>query len=437
MTCEHSWLQSLPVNWHLLPLKAVCGYRVSNVDKVPTDDELPVRLCNYSDVYNNEFITLNLSLMETTATQAEIERFHLDIDDVVITKDSEAWNDIGVPAVIAQTAPDLVCGYHLAMLRARPDRLNGRYLFRCLQARPIQFQFERSASGVTRYGLGLDAIGRLYLPVPPLPQQCAIADHLDRETARIDALIGAKERALTLLAEKRKALITRAVTRGLDPAVPLRDSGIPWLGQIPAHWEVRRLKYMASVNDETLGEDTDGDYEMQYIDIGSVDSLGNIGEPATFSFDHAPSRARRRVRDGDMIISCVRTYLQAIAPIQHPPANLIVSTGFAVVRPRAAHYAAAFSKFSLRDPRFIAEVEKRSVGVSYPAINPSDLADIGVTVPPLNEQWAIANHISLETAKLEALRTITERSITLLKERRAALIAATVTGQIAIPEVAA
>ena len=92
--------------------------------------------------------------------------------------------------------------------------------------------------------------------------------------------------------------------------------------------ERRRLKYAATINDEALGEETEPDYELQYVDIGNVDSSGTINEIATYPFRDAPSRARRRVRDGDVIISCVRTYLQAISPIQNPPENLIVSTGF-------------------------------------------------------------------------------------------------------------
>lgn len=114
-----------------------------------------------------------------------------------------------------------------------------------------------------------------------------------------------------------------------------------------------RLKYVASINDEALGEDVHPNYELQYIDIGNVDSSGIIHEIATHSFADAPSRARRRVRDGDVIISCVRTYLQAIAPILNPPDNLIVSTGFAVVRPRKGVFDAGFAKYALREPSFL------------------------------------------------------------------------------------
>lgn len=188
-----------------------------------------------------------------------------------------------------------------------------------------------------------------------------------------------------------------------------------------------RLKYVASINDEALGEDVDPDYELQYIDIGNVDSSGIIHEVATHSFADAPSRARRRVRDGDVIISCVRTYLQAIAPIRNPPDNLIVSTGFAVVRPHKGVFDAGFAKYALREPSFLAEVERRSVGVSYPAINASDLADIKVYLPPAPSQRAIANYLDREMARLGALVAAKERVLELLAEKRRALVTQAVT----------
>ncbi|MGH9324105.1 MAG: restriction endonuclease subunit S [Vicinamibacteria bacterium] len=189
----------------------------------------------------------------------------------------------------------------------------------------------------------------------------------------------------------------------------------------------KRLKYVATINDGALGEDTDADFEMQYVDIGNVDSAGTIGDLATHRFADAPSRARRRVRDGDVVISTVRTYLQAIAQIRQPPANLIVSTGFAVVRPLPGVFDAQYCKYALREPEFLAEVERRSVGVSYPQINASDLANIPVHLHTTTRQRAIADYLDRETARIDALIAAKERVLALLTEKRRALITRAVT----------
>ena len=189
----------------------------------------------------------------------------------------------------------------------------------------------------------------------------------------------------------------------------------------------RKLKYLASINDDALGEDTDADFEMSYIDIGNVDSSGRISELASYRFEDAPSRARRLVRDGDVIISTVRTYLQAITQIHEPPDNLVVSTGFAVVRPIRDRFDARYCRFALREPAFLAEVEKRSVGVNYPAINATDLADIPISVHPLSKQRTIADYLERETTRLDALVAEKERLLTLLAEKRQALITRAVT----------
>ena len=195
----------------------------------------------------------------------------------------------------------------------------------------------------------------------------------------------------------------------------------------PPQFEQRRLKYAATINDEALSDETAPDFELEYVDIGNVDSSGQIQQTAAYRFELAPSRARRKVRDGDVIISTVRTYLQAIAPIQAPPSNLIVSTGFAVVRPAPEKLSPHFCKFALREPEFLAEVERRSVGVSYPAINASDLGDISIPLPPLPQQQAIADYLDRETARLDSLVTEKVRLLDLLAEKRRALITHAVT----------
>lgn len=187
------------------------------------------------------------------------------------------------------------------------------------------------------------------------------------------------------------------------------------------------LKRAATINDEALSESTAPNFDLNYVDIGNVDSNGHIHDIVAYQFANAPSRARRIVRHGDVIISTVRTYLQAIASIDEPPDNLIVSTGFAVVRPVADVLDTNFCKYALREAQFIHEVINRSAGVSYPAISASDLGDIPIFLPPLATQRAIAAYLDRETAKIDAMIDAKQRLRELLKEKRRALITHAVT----------
>ncbi|HEX9784143.1 MAG TPA: GIY-YIG nuclease family protein, partial [Opitutaceae bacterium] len=242
------WLGDVPEHWEVKRLKTSATYWVSNVDKVPSDDEEPVRLCNYTDVYYHDHIRPDMGLMETTATSEEIRRFGLRVDDVVITKDSEEWSDIAVPALVVETAPDLVCGYHLATIRSAPEKLLGSFLLRTFQACAVNQQFQVAATGVTRYGLPKSAIGEAWLPIPKPDEQRAIADFLDRETSRLDQLIAKKRELIERLKEKRTALISRTVTRGL-PADAAANAGLPVNPPLPAPSPGRFFVYAIECSD--------------------------------------------------------------------------------------------------------------------------------------------------------------------------------------------
>ena len=215
------------------------------------------------------------------------------------------------------------------------------------------------------------------------------------------------------------------LTEKFRPYPDCKPSGVEWLGEVPAHWEVRRLKYLATVNDEALPDTTDPDMEITYVDIGNVDSIAGITGTEDLVFEDAPSRARRIVRQGDVIVSTVRTYLKAIARIEPTDANLIVSTGFAVIRPRDLD--SGFAAYALSSPYFVDRVVAHSVGVSYPAINASELACLDIAFPPVLEQQAIATFLDRETARIDALVAKNERLIELVQEKRTALITRAVT----------
>ena len=429
-----AWVDQLPDNWEAKPLRSAADYIVSNVDKVPDDDEIPVRLCNYTDVYHNELITPALDFMHATASEAEIAKFGLAVDDVIINMDSESWDDIGVPALVRETAGDLVCGYHLALLRPLKHKMDGAFLFRCLQAKPVRVQLELAANGVTRFGIPKSEIGTMTLPVPPLHQQHAIADYLDRETARLDALVAAKERVLALLAEKRRALIIRAVTRGLDPSAPLRDSGVPWLGEIPAHWEAVALRFLV---DLTIGGTPDtGNPEYWDGEIPWVSPKDMKQEEITDTKDHVSEMALsestlRLIEPGAVLIVVRGMILNHSFPVALNRRQVTINQDMKALRCRQGltpHY--------LRD--FFRGFEDHTVSLAdfstheTRKLDTEVLGRLEIPLPPLSEQQQIKIYIDEATSRLDSLHSATRSSMDLLKERRAALIAASVTGRIDI-----
>jgi type I restriction enzyme, S subunit len=175
------------------------------------------------------------------------------------------------------------------------------------------------------------------------------------------------------------------------------------------------LKRVASVNDDSLPEDCDPLFSFRYVDISAVGDGRLVSEPETLAFSDAPSRARRLVHSGDTLVSTVRTYLRAVCPVDEELSDAVVSTGFAVVRAR--HIDPRYLSWVLRSSAFIEEVVNRSTGVSYPAINPTDLMSIQIPRPKLDEQLAIADFLDAETARLDSLEHLARRRYALAKER--------------------
>ena len=439
-----NWIETLPESWEARPLRTVSDYAVSNVDKITADNEVPVRLCNYSDVYHNESITLETDFMRATATTDEIEKFGLEVGDVVITKDSESWNDIGVPALVKETASDLLCGYHLALLRPHRNQLTGAFLLRCLQANQIRIQLELAANGVTRFGLPKSSIGALVLPIPPLSQQRAITDYLDRETTRVDRLIAEKERILQLLAERRRTLITRAVTRGLHPGTPTRDSGVPGLGPIPVHWRTVRFRFLTASIEQGWSPPTENRApstgEWGVLKLNAV-SQGRFDDTAAKALQPGLTpRTHLMVHPGDFLVTRSNTPLLVgdVCFVESTRPRLMLSDLIYRLNLRLDMIDGRFLAYFLTLPigRSQIEIDARGTSASMVKISQEHIKDWWIPVPPKPELQAIVTYLASETTKIDTARTATDRTISLLKERRAAIIAATVAGQIEVWSVA-
>ena len=411
------WLGKIPAHWVVTRLKSFATVQLSNVDKKSTEGQDAVQLCNYVDVYYNERIDDRVDFMSATATSEQVRRFSLQSGDVLITKDSETWTDIAVPAVVSEDLPGVLCGYHLAHIRPG-QHCNGGYLSRLIAAIGPRDQYHISANGITRFGLTGDSVRAGVFAIPPVPEQCAIAAFLDRETAKIDALVAKKERLIELLQEKRSALISQAVTKGLDPDVSMKDSGVEWMGGVPAHWEVKRLRMLANIatgGRDTVDQREDGQYPL-FVRSQTVERID------TWSFD---GEAILTAGDG-VGVAKVFHYVNGKFDFHQ---RVYRFSNFRLVTGRFFFY------YFMAMLRF--EVLQGTAKSTVDSLRLPMLQNFPVVVFAPTEQISIVAYLDRETAKIDALVAKVREAIDRLTELRQALISAAVTGKIDVRDASA
>jgi type I restriction enzyme, S subunit len=394
------------------------------------EGEEPVILCNYTDVYKNEYIDGRLEFMQASATEAEIKKFKVDVGDVIVTKDSETPDDIAIPACIAEEVEGLVCGYHLTQIK--PIELHGRYLFRLFQSKGFNAQFVVSANGVTRFGLPQHAIANAFTPLPPLDEQQAIARFLDFKTAQIDALIAKKKALLDKLAEKRTALISHAVTKGLDSSVAMKDSKVEWLGDIPAHWAPKRMRFCMKTNPSKGEIKLNDDELVSFIPMEAVGEFGGLNLDAEKELGEI-SGGYTYFADDDVVVAkitpCFENGKGAIARgLKNGMA--FGTTELHVMRSDDTLLPDYLFHLTMSHPfRCIGESEMYGAG-GQKRVPETFLKDFRIGLPPVNEQQDIIDYINKVNQKLDLQMSKATDVIDRLTEYRSALITNAVTGKI-------
>ena len=447
------WLGEIPEGWAEMDVKFASSIELSNVDKHTVEGEPEAFLCNYTDVYNNSVLTNGIDYLKATASKEQLDRLQLCEGDVIITKDSETPDDIGIPALVVDTQLNLVCGYHLALIRPDSKCLVGGYLAWFCRSKNAKSYFEIEAVGMTRYGLGKYSIANQPIPLPPLSTQQAISSFLDSSTARIDSLVQDYEALIALLQEKRQALISHAVTRGLsglvcpdDPdfgewAKPVKfvDSGVEWLGEIPEGWKV--TLYKRELSFITSGSRGWAEY---YSDEGSVFlRIGNLTRD-TISLDYrniqrvtVPQNAeseRTKVERGDVLFS-ITADIGSVAVVDDASEPMYINQHIALTRLRKnSRLLPSWIAYSVFSDYGQSQLSTKSYGGTKIQLSLDDVKEIFIAYPPISEQSTILSFLSRETAKIDALVKETRDAIELLKEHRAALITNAVTGKINVEE---
>lgn len=408
-----------------------------NCEVLP-EDTSPDRLLRYVDIgsVDSNGVIATVEEMRFEVAPSRARRLPRKGDTILST----VRTYLRAIAFIADDDPELVCSTGFAVVRPG-NRVDQRFLSYWLRSDPIVDEVCARSVGVSYPALNPSEVGRLPAPDGQLHWQRSVANFLDRKTAAIDELIRKKERLLELLQEKRKALIAQAVTKGLEPTVPMKDSGARWIGPVPAHWQVKRVKHVCrletghtpsrtedsywvpeecvipwvSLNDTKTLESSDfiADTKIKISHRGMANSSAHLIEAGAVVFN----------RDG------ARVGLAAITSMPTAVSQHIIAwvCGYAIDRLYLLHVIYAMES----------ELYRLTAGATIPTIGMGDVKELCMPVPPLSEQSKIVAHVCEAKERLASAMTKAERQLALLREYRQALITAAVTGQLDIPAEAA
>ena len=330
---------------------------------------------------------------------------------------------------IAQVKTDLrFCIWSpLALIRIAPQRATPSFIEYLLKSTPAQAQIDDFCTSNTQKNISMADIQRLSILVPPLDEQRQIAEYLDRETGKIDELITKQEQLVATLAERRQAVIAQAVTRGLDPTIELRETGVYWLRQIPTHWTVRKFSQAASINGGQVDPRDEPFASMTLIAPNHIEKMtGRILDTATAG-DQGADSGKYLAREGQVIYSKIRPGLRkaVLAPFDCLcSADMYAISGAkSLLRNRFLHLLLLSEPFS----NFVVDVSAR---VAIPKVNRESLAGAVLWFPSLEEQDAIVDRTSSSVATIDLLVAKAGQVVETLRERRGAFISAAVTGKI-------
>ena len=322
-----------------------------------------------------------------------------------------------------------------AYLATTPTGLEPAYFSYLLRAYDLQKVFYSMGGGL-RQGMKFSDVKRLPVLRPSKLEQRAVAAFLDRETGKIDALVEAQRRLIELLKEKRQAVISHAVTKGLDPSAPMKASGVEWLGEVPAHWEVKQLKYAARVLPGFAFSASQFSLDEQHCRLlrGVNVGVGSIRWDEAVYWKRAVGDLLEafELRPGDVVVGMDRPWIAdglRIATIRQDDIPALLLQRVAALKPRPGQQG-EFVRLLLSRPAFYHHCAPEMTGVSVPHISGSQIEAYVVALPPEAEQLAIVEQLGVKVRELEKLALEAEAATAILEERRSALISAAVTGKI-------
>ncbi len=437
---QMKWVENIPKHWEVKRLKFTTKFELSTVDRHEYDDEIQVSICHYPQVYNNEKITKNIELSRGTCNQKELEKFRLKKDDVLITKDSETANDIGVPVYIQDDFENTVCGYHIAQLTTDKNQILGSFLFRFIQSNIVNAYFETESNGVTRFGLGKDSIDNLKVIIPSITEQDKITKILDKTLEKINFKILTNLDLIKHLQEKKQSTIN-LVTKGLEPLIATKDSGIEWVGRIPDHWKVGKMKFFVNLFMGYAFESEKFHYGDGGILLIRGDNVteGKIrwGEKTRKWLEITPDLEDFSLKINDILIGMDGSKVGknfAIVTQRDIPSLLVQRVARIRVKNKLLQ---KYLYYQIANKSFSKYIDSVKTNIAIPHMSPDNIKEYHITIPPLSEQKIIVKEIDKKIFNIEKLICSIRYNIESLKELHQSLILSTTTGKIDVREVVA
>ena len=425
------WLASIPTHWDVVRLRYLANGPLqygANEAALEDNPDYP-RFIRITDI--NEDGTLRPDTFKSLSPDIA-ESFLLEEGDILFARSGAT---VGKAFVYRETWGKACFAGYLIRFRCNFQLLLPDFLFFFTQSHLYWSQVREGSIQATIQNFSAEKYGEIIIPLPLLSEQRAIADYLDSATAKIDALIAAKQRLLHLLAEKRRALITHAVTRGLDATVPQRDSGVEWLGEIPRHWEVMRIKNVAQVgNGSTPRRDND-----EYWQNGSFPWLTStvvnddiVGEPAHFVTDIALHECHLPLVAPNSVLVAITGEGKTRGMAALLPYQATINQHMAYITPWENTVTHEFVQLFLSGHYDILRMISEGTGSTKGALTCEQISEFPILLPPFEEQQSITAATNLAKCRLDKLVKALEKTIFLLHERRTALIASAVTGKLRV-----
>lgn len=407
------WLSDVPAHWDVRRLKTAAA-NVVNLTRESTNSGISLALENVES-WTGRYTPAGAGI----AFESQGKRFKA--DDVLFGKLR--------PYLAKVTRPDQggVCVGEFLVLRPSDASMSPEYLEQLLRSKPVIDAIDGSTFGTKMPRADWQFIGGMPIPIPPLPEQQAIGRYLDHVDRRIQLYVSAKRRLVALLKEERQAIVTQAVTRGLDLDVQLRPSGVEWLGDVPEHWDVRRLR--AAVENVVDFTRTLAPDEI-YVALENVESwTGRY----TASSENGFESQVKRFRADDVLFGKLRPYLAKVAC---PRENGVCVGEFLVLRPRDVSVSPQYLENVLRSKPVIDTVDASTFGAKMPRADWLFIGGMRIPVPPLTEQAAIVARVADATADIDTAIARTRQQIELMEEYRTRLVADVVTGKLDVRDAA-